>query len=167
MAWPELSKTIKAVDISWYQHDGTDQRRPFDVDLFCEKHPDVELALIRACWPSGKPDAHYPHYFDGFQRNGVKVAAYLWPNPIRPISQVTDNWVLPERHHHHGERERKHRAAAFFVARSCGNTVHKGDLVGRAYNGPRLVQGYALSPGALCLLHLRQTDRQVAGGVFI
>jgi len=92
MAWPELSKTIKAVDVSWYQHDGTDQRRPFDVDLFCEKHPDVELALIRACWPSGKPDAHYPHYFDGFMRNDVKVAAYLWPNPIRPISEVADNW---------------------------------------------------------------------------
>ena len=92
MSWPELNQCIKAVDWSWYQNDGSTQHKPFDVDAFCAAHPYVELAVIRACWPDGSPDPHYPHYYDGFHRNNKKVAAYLWPNPKKAIGDTLEDW---------------------------------------------------------------------------
>jgi hypothetical protein len=92
MTWPLADQSERWVDWSWYQNDGTLFHRPFDVDAFCAAHPYVEGAVIRAVWPDGTPDKHYPHYYDGFERNGKKLAAYLWPNPRKTIATMVDDW---------------------------------------------------------------------------
>ena len=93
MPWPILTLSGKAVDWSWYQNDGIDPYyRPFDVDAFCSAHPYIEFAIIRAVWPNGTTDQHYAHYYDGFYKNGVRVAAYLWPNPQKTIPAMIADW---------------------------------------------------------------------------
>ena len=92
MAWPDESLCERWVDWSWYQNDATDLHRPFDVDTFCAAHPYVAGAVIRAVWPDGSPDKQYPHYFDGFTRNGKKVAAYVWPNPRKTTALMVEDW---------------------------------------------------------------------------
>lgn len=91
MPWPTIAESIKAIDISYYQNNGGLTRQPFDVDAFVAANPDVGLVIIRALWPGGSPDPHYPHYFDGFTRNGVRVAAYLWPaDPSKWLAALGD-----------------------------------------------------------------------------
>ncbi len=91
MSWPEENKSEKWVDWSWFNNHGRPDYTPFDVDDFVEAHPEVDGAIIRAMWPSGVKDAHYDHYFDGFTRNGVHIAAYLWPNPLKTLdAQIED-----------------------------------------------------------------------------
>lgn len=92
MPWPDENLCVRGVDWSWFQNDGSDLHRPFDVDAFCIAHPDIELAIIRAVWPNGVTDPHYVHYFDGFTRNGKRVAAYLWPNPQKTIPAMFADW---------------------------------------------------------------------------
>ena len=92
MPWPDESLCERWIDWSWYQNHGGLTNRPFDVDAFCAAHPDIQGIIIRACWPDGRVDQHYAHYYDGFARNGLKVAAYLWPNPQQTIATVTSNW---------------------------------------------------------------------------
>lgn len=92
MAWPDELESERWVDWSWYQNDGGLFHRPFDVDAFCAAHPDIQGAIIRACWPDGSIDQHYAHYYDGFTSNGLRVAAYLWPHPQQAIATVTANW---------------------------------------------------------------------------
>lgn len=82
MSWPTLEESVRTVDISWWQNSGWPLRNPFDVDQFCELNPDVELAILRLNWPGGPKDSHYDHYYEGFVRNGRKVAAYVWPDTI-------------------------------------------------------------------------------------
>jgi len=92
MPWPSLDQNERWVDWSWYQNDGTTQHKPFDVDVFCRNHPEVDGAIIRAVWPDGSTDQHYEHYYDGFLRNGKKVGAYLWPNPQKTIANMLKDW---------------------------------------------------------------------------
>lgn len=92
MSWPNLEGSVKAVDLSWYQNTGWPLRKPFDVDLFCAENPDVELAIVRVNWPGGSPDQHFAHYYDGFERNGVKTLAYVWSNVNHTIQQIEANW---------------------------------------------------------------------------
>jgi len=92
MPWPDESVCERWVDWSWYQNDATLLHRPFDVDAFCAAHPDVQGAIIRAIWPDGTPDKHYAHYYDGFERNGKKVMAYLWPNPQKAVPLMVADW---------------------------------------------------------------------------
>lgn len=90
MPWPTLNECERWVDWSWYQKDLLN--RPFDVDSFLELHSEVEGAFIRAIWPGGAKDSKYGHYYDGFKKNGRKVAAYLWANPNKSFSRVMDDW---------------------------------------------------------------------------
>ena len=92
MPWPDETLCERWVDWSYYQNDGSLLHRPFDVDAFCAAHPDIQGAIIRAVWPEGTTDQHYAHYYDGFTRNGLKVAAYLWPNPQKLVPQVVEDW---------------------------------------------------------------------------
>src|SRR3989304_6283702 len=90
MPWPSLDQNERWVDWSWYQKEVSEQ--PFDVDVFCRNHPEVEGAIVRAVWPDGSVDQKFAHYYDGFQRNGKKVAAYLWPNPQKTIANMVKDW---------------------------------------------------------------------------
>ncbi len=94
MSWPALTQLSKWVDVSWWQNNGPPEHEPFDVDAFFQANPQVEGGFIRAIWNDGSVDEHYPHYFDGFSRNGRKVAAYLWPNITKTIDQVVEDWQV-------------------------------------------------------------------------
>lgn len=83
MSWPKTEDTVDAIDWSWYQQDSSDGSKPIDVDEFCARNPNIKVAILRACWPNGAQDRLYPVYYKAFRRNGLKVIAYLWPNPLR------------------------------------------------------------------------------------
>ena len=63
MPWPKECKRF--VDWSYYQSLGPPDYEPFDVDQFCEEHPEVDGAVLRFVWPSLNKDQHYDHYYDG------------------------------------------------------------------------------------------------------
>ena len=96
MSWPEASASELWVDWSWFNNHGPKlfgkSHKPFDVDAFMELHPETEGAIIRALWPSGLKDPHYDFYYDGFKRNGVHVAAYLWPNPRKSLNAMIEDF---------------------------------------------------------------------------
>ena len=92
MPWLAVSFSERWVDWSYWQNDGSLLHRPFDVDAFCQAHPYVEGAILRAVWPNGNTDQHYAHYFDGFTQAGKKVAAYVWPNPQKSVPAQVDDW---------------------------------------------------------------------------
>lgn len=85
------------MDWSWFNNHGwraLPPYKPFDVDKFCAEHPEVEGAVIRFLWPSGKVDKHYAHYYDGFTRNGKKVAGYGWAHPFKTVADVMESWKV-------------------------------------------------------------------------
>jgi hypothetical protein len=92
MSWPTLAKSIKYTDWSWYQHqdDGT----AWDPAEFVELHPEIDLYILRACWPSGAVDPHFTTYYDGFEATGKKVGAYVWPNTNKPIAETKEDWKV-------------------------------------------------------------------------
>jgi len=92
MPWPMLIKCEKGTDWSYWQNDATLLHRPFDVDEFCDNHPSVRMAVVRAVDSKCAPDRHFGHYYDGFLRRGLDVAAYVWPNPTKAIAWVMEQW---------------------------------------------------------------------------
>jgi hypothetical protein len=84
MPWPEGNRRL--VDWSFFNNHGWPLHKPFDVDAFCELHPECQGAILRFNWPGGKPDQHYAHYYDGFERNGKIVAGYGWASPFKTAS---------------------------------------------------------------------------------
>ena len=92
MSWPKESDSYKFVDWSYFQNLGWPLHKPFDVAKFCELHPEVDGAVIRFVWPSGKKDQHYEHYFDGFTEAGKMVAGYGWTDPGKSPAQNMDSW---------------------------------------------------------------------------
>lgn len=91
--WPSLAECVKATDWSWYQNLGPDHdHRPQDAEAFVEQNPEVDLYIIRAVWPNGAPDKHFPYYYDTFYDAGKRVAVYLWPNPTKSIPTTIENW---------------------------------------------------------------------------
>jgi hypothetical protein len=97
MPWPAADQNEQWVDWSWFNNHGwraLPPYKPFDVDKFCALHPECEGAVLRFVWPSGKPDQHYAHYYDGFTRNGKKVAGYGWAHPFKPVADVMESWKV-------------------------------------------------------------------------
>jgi hypothetical protein len=93
MSWPAQSDLINAVDLSFFNQ--VNQYTPphiIPVPEFCSANPDIELFVLRACWPSGLPDPLYPIYFDALTAAGKKVAAYLWPNVTKTLATTKENW---------------------------------------------------------------------------
>lgn len=92
MPWPALAECERFIDWSWYQNHGGLLRKPFDVNAFCDAHPEVDGAVIRFCWPSGAVDKHYAHYYDGFKANGKKVMGYGWANGMKAVADTMEDW---------------------------------------------------------------------------
>jgi hypothetical protein len=95
MAWPAQEELINAVDWSYYNQ--INQQTPpviINVKEFCRVNPDIELFILRACWPTGAPDQLYPIYYDAVVAEGKKVAAYLWPNVTKTLDTTKSNWKV-------------------------------------------------------------------------
>lgn len=92
MPWPKLHHLGKAIDISWWQNQGWPFYTPMDLAAVLAANPQVELVIMRAVWPDGSKDQHYDGFYDAASSAGRRVSAYLWPNPVRTLSQVIEDW---------------------------------------------------------------------------
>ena len=92
MPWPSLAESYRITDWSYFQAKDV-LNRPYDIDLYCNEHPEVDGAVLRFCWPDGTKDQKYDHYYDGFTANGKIVMGYGWPNVWRTVQRVVDDWL--------------------------------------------------------------------------
>lgn len=95
MSWLSKNELVRGVDWSWYQQNSNGTF--IDVGQFVAQNPLVEVFILRACWPNGEPDKAYPYYFDELTARDKKVAAYLWPNPIREDQPVRWQYAIGDR----------------------------------------------------------------------